>query len=195
MRRAGGGRIPMEKTPDLAEEVLRALLEHDTARRPGDGPTLVTPHHHDHLGGTGGSGISVSLNAVARLLHQVGLLPTCQSQAGFHQHQPERNLQFKHLANLRPFPPSIRPSASTARNANWSASSEIQAAVGARGASMITTSAATLTASPFLTTYTMPTKIGGAPVVGVSHDTPFFAAHAIAPNPSRAFALAITIAH
>lgn len=91
---------PGKKTPHLVA-LLHGLLEHDTAGDPITGlrwSRRTTSRLAEELGQLG---ISVSPNTVARLLHQMGYSLRVNHKQISTSFSPNRNLQFEYLAELR----------------------------------------------------------------------------------------------
>jgi hypothetical protein len=100
MRRSGGGRTPTEKEPDIVE-VLLCLLEHNTAGDPMTGLRWSRRTSNDRIPG------SERTRHLRLAQHRClpppsnGLFSPCQPQAAFYQRHPDRNRQFEYLAYLR----------------------------------------------------------------------------------------------
>src|SRR3984957_15218097 len=172
-----------KKTPDLIA-VLHCLLEHDTAGDPMTGlrwSRRTTTTIADELGKLG---IAVSPNTVGRLLHDMGYSLRVNQKQISTSSSPNRNLQFEYLAELRyrfqrrhlpivSVDSKKRELVGNFKNPGrrWESAPRCVYDHDFRTDSIGV-------AIPYGIYDVMENR--GALVVGVSHDTPAFAAHAIA---------------
>ena len=182
-RRSGGGRKPVEKTADIVT-LIEFLLEYDTAGDPITGLKWSRRTTEKIALALGDFGVSVSPNTVARLLHQMGYSLRVNHKKLSTDFSPDRNDQFLYLSDLRQrfqrrglpiisVDTKKRELVGNFKNpgARWDLSPRLVNDHDFRSDS-------TGVAIPYGIYDLLANR--GAVMVGVSHDTSAFAAHAIA---------------